>query len=181
MAAIPTLEFGQPADGIVQFAYTVRDAKAAARQWTELTGIGPWFLRGPFTTQRSKYRGAVVPTRLLVAQAFSGHSMIELIEQQDDAPSVYKEHSGDSPYGFHHIARATQSFDADFASYRERGLDVAYESVLPTEARLAYFDSREALGGMIELVELNAAQEAVYTRVYRAAQDWDGTDLFRTA
>lgn len=175
------LDFGQPTDGIVQFAFTVPDARAAAREWTELTGIGPWFMRGPFTTQRSKYRGEIVPTRLLVAQAFSGHAMVELIEQQDDAPSVYRERTGDARYGFHHIARGTQSFDEDFAAYEARGLEVAYESLLPTGARLTYFDSRYALGGMLELVELNAAQEAVYTRVYRAAQGWDGTDLFRTA
>lgn len=175
------LDFGQPVSGIVQFAYTVPDAEAAARRWTELTGIGPWFFRGPFTTQRAKYRGVVAPSRLLVAQAFSGHSMIELIEQQDDSPSVYRERVEALGYGFHHIARGTQRFDEDFAMYVEQGLVVVYESVLPTEARLAYFDATEELGGMVELVELNPAQEAVYTKVFRAAQGWDGADVFRRA
>lgn len=175
------LDFGQPASGIVQFAYTVPDAESAAKRWTELTGIGPWFFRGPFTTRVAKYRGEVVQSRLYVAQAFSGHSMVELIEQQDDSPSVYRERIEVAGYGFHHIARGTQRFEEDFARYRDQGLAVAYESVLPTGARLAYFDANEELGGMVELVELNAAQEAVYTKVFRAAQGWDGTDPFRAA
>lgn len=173
------LDFGQPVAGIVQFAYTVPNLQAAMKQWTDLTGIGPWFVRGPFTTQRAKYRGEVVPTRLVVAQAFSGHAMIELIEQLDDAPSVYRERVANGGFGFHHIARGTQNFEADVAAYAARGLALVYESVLPTAARLAYFDSNEELGGMIELVELNPAQEAVYTAVYRAAQDWDGSDPVR--
>lgn len=175
------LDFGQPVSGIVQFAYTVPDARAAAAKWTELTGIGPWFFRGPFTTKQAKYRGETVPTKLYVAQAFSGHAMIELIEQQDESPSVYRERVLDSGYGFHHIARGTQQYEEDFAKYRNLGLSLAYESVLPTGARLAYFDSTHEIGGMIELVELNAQQEAVYTRVYRAAQDWDGSEPFREA
>lgn len=173
------LDFGQPASGIVQFAYTVPDAEAAAAQWTKLTGIGPWFFRGPFTTKTSRYRGVVTPTRLYVAQAFSGHAMIELIEQQDDAPSVYRERIETSGYGFHHIARATNDFDGQFAEYREAGLELAYESVLPTGARLAYFNSQAEIGGMLELVEINDAQEAVYTNVFRAAQGWDGSEPLR--
>lgn len=173
------LDFGQPANGIIQFAYTVEDVYESARKWTELTGIGPWFVRGPFTTNQARYRGETVPTKLLVAQAFSGHAMIELIEQQDDSPSVYRERIAMGGYGFHHIARATLNFEADFERYTERGLTVAYESTLPTKARLAYFDASEHLGGMIELVEQTPAQEAVYTAVFRGAQGWDGKDLFR--
>src|SRR5699024_3239868 len=69
------LDFGQPSTGIIQFAYTVADVRQSAIHWTKLTGIGPWFLRGPFTTKDAKYRGEQVSNRLVVAQAFSGHNM----------------------------------------------------------------------------------------------------------
>lgn len=174
------LDFGQPSSGIVQFAYTVPNVREAAQRWTDLTGIGPWFIRGPFTTTKSRYRGELAPARLVVAQAFSGHSMIELIEQQDNAPSVYRERIDVDGFGFHHVARSTLDFDADFAKYVAGGFSVAYESILPTNARLAYFDTTEELGGMVELVELTTAQEDVYTNVFRAAQGWDGTEPFRT-
>lgn len=172
-------DFGQPLGGIIQFAYTVPNARAAAELWTALTGIGPWFFRGPFVPTDARYRGEQVCSELLVAQAYSGHAMIELIEQRDEFPSVYRETVLERGHGFHHIARSTLDFDGDLTLAGQRGVEVVYESRLPTGARLVYLDTEEALGGMLELVEMTDAQETTYTRVFRAAQGWDGTDPHR--
>jgi hypothetical protein len=40
-------------------------------------------------------------------------------------------------------------------------------------------DAARDLPGMIELVEHTAAQELVYTSMYRAAVGWDGSDPIR--
>ncbi len=47
-------------------------------------GLGPWFLRGPLQARKPVYRGQPQDLRLSIAIAYSGHMMIELIQQHDD-------------------------------------------------------------------------------------------------
>ena len=61
------------------------------RRYTDLLQIGPWFLVGPFVPAKGIYRGAVTTMRISLAVAFAGEAMVELIEQHDQAPSVYRE------------------------------------------------------------------------------------------
>ena len=83
---------------IVQHAYTVADIEAAALRETRACGIGPWFLRGPFTPPDARYRGEPSRATFTLARAFLGPVMVELIQQHDDEPSVFRER----PLGFHH-------------------------------------------------------------------------------
>ena len=82
------LPWGQPLESIVQFAYVVEDAEAAALRYVERLGVGPWFLRGPFQPPAGIYRGSPTHATFEIAHAFSGGMMIELIAQHDSSPSV---------------------------------------------------------------------------------------------
>jgi hypothetical protein len=173
------LAFGQPLGSIVQYAYVVEDIERAMTDFVERLGVGPWSLRERFQPVDGRYRGVPTTATFSLARAFSGHAMIELIEQHDDAPSVFHEGDGPRRYGFHHWAVMTKRFDEDVARYRALGYEEAFSDRLPSGARIVYVDSTRDLPGMIELVERTEAQERMYAEIYRAAVDWDGRDPIR--
>jgi Glyoxalase/Bleomycin resistance protein/Dioxygenase superfamily len=173
------LSFGQPVGAVVQYAYVVEDIDRAIADFTDRLGLGPWFVRGPFTPPRGRYRGEPTAPVVTLARAFSGHAMLELVAQHDDSPSVFHEGDGPRRYGFHHWAVFSADFEADLRRYAELGFEEAYSDVLPSGARIVYVDSTRDLPGMIELVEHTPAQEQVYDRIYRASIGWDGSDPVR--
>jgi hypothetical protein len=174
-----SLAFGQPIGGIIQMAYTVPDVEAAAAGYVEMLRIGPWFIRGPFVPPAGLYRGAPTSVSLSLAISFSGHMMIELIQQHDDTPSVYREFIGRRGHGFHHWGVATDRFDEDVARYRAKGYAVAFSDRTPVGTRVAYLDTSADLPGMIELIEIDEAQDSRYARLYAATIDWDGSAPLR--
>jgi hypothetical protein len=173
------LDFGQPVGGIVQIAYVVADIDRSMADFTAQLGIGPWFVRGPFVPPAGRLRGRPNAPTVSLARGFSGHMMVELVLQHDDGPSVYHEAGAPRRYGFHHWAIMTPDFDAQVRHYESAGFAEAYYDVLPSGARVMYVDSTDALSGMIEIVELNAAQHRVYTEIYQASVGWDGRDPVR--
>ena len=173
------LGWGQPLGAIVQFAYVVEEIDEAMTRYVQRLGIGPWFVRGPFQPPAGRHRGRPSKPTVSVARAFSGHTMVELIAQHDDGPSVFHEQEGPRRYGFHHWARLTDTFDQDLARYAALGYEEAFFDKLPSGSRVAYVDATCDLPGMIELVEHTEAQDRFYTALYRAAIDWDGRDPVR--
>lgn len=173
------LPFGRPLGGIIQYAYTVADISASMRAYTAEFGVGPWFFRGPFSPQQARYRGNPTAMTITLARAFVGETMIELIQQHDQAPSVYREFIDRAGHGFHHWAIGTADLAADLARFAARGWPVAFEDVVPSGARVVYLDATPELPGMVEIVEMNEAMQAMYDSFYRASVDWDGSDPIR--
>jgi hypothetical protein len=167
--------FGRAPGTVIQYAYTVPSLEPAIELYVTRFGAGPWFRRGPFTPPQARYRGAPVSMTISLARCFAGDSMIELIQQHDDAPSVFNER----PYGFHHWAVGVRDIDAAIAGYASFGYPEAFSDVVPSGARIVYVDATADLPGMIELIEMNAQQEAMYTAFRDAALSWDGTEPVR--
>jgi hypothetical protein len=173
------LNFGQPDDGILQMAYVVEDIRAAIRQWVDQLKVGPWFLLEHFSGVEPTYRGKRSEADVAIAMSFAGHMMIELIQSNNDAPSVYREIIEKRGYGFHHWGVGSRDFDRDVETYRRRGAELAFFAKVPTGGRVAYMDTTSHLPGMVELIELGADFEPVFTGFYRAALGWDGKDAVR--
>jgi Glyoxalase/Bleomycin resistance protein/Dioxygenase superfamily len=167
--------FGAAEGSIIQHAYTVDDIDEGMRLYTERLRIGPWFLIGPFVPAKGVYRGAETKMNLSLAVAFSGPAMVELIEQHDDAPSVYQEaKKARGGHGFHHWAIGACDFDAAAARHRALGYEAAFSDISPRGVRVVYFDTTRDLPGMLEIIEMTADAEEQYRTMYQAAQDWDG-------
>jgi hypothetical protein len=167
--------FGARDNGIMQFAYTVDDIQEGMRRYTDLLRIGPWFLIGPFVPAKGVYRGAVTSMRISLAVAFAGEAMVELIEQHDEAPSVYRETlKARGAHGFHHWAIGARDFEKTSAHYRSLGYAEAFSDTAPMGFRVVYFDTAGDLPGMLEVIEMNADVEEQYRRMCQAAKDWDG-------
>jgi hypothetical protein len=168
------LNFGQPDDGVVQMAYVVEDIQRAMKQWAEQLKVGPWFLLEHFTGVDPAYRGRPSEADVAIAMGFAGHMMIELIQPNNDAPSVYREVIDQRGYGFHHWGIASKDFDRDVTGYKQRGAELAFFARVPSGGRIAYMDTTAQLPGMVELIELGADFEPMFTGFYRASLGWDG-------
>ena len=172
--------FGQPDDGIIQMAYVVEDIQKSMELWASKLKVGPWFLLPHFTGEEPVYRGQPSRADIKLAMSFSGHMNIELLQPNNDAPSVYREHIERRGYGFHHWGVATWNFDQDVARYRAAGHETAFICKVPSGGRVAYMDTVREMGGYTEFIELGGAFEDVFGRFYRASIDWDGKDLVRS-
>jgi len=115
------LDFGQPAEGIIQIAYVVDDLDEAMRHYVEELSVGPWFVLRDWTPDDASYRGAPSQAPMHLAMAYNGHIQLELIQPTDDSPSVYREVLGTTGPGFHHFGVACEDYDATLARYLDRG------------------------------------------------------------
>lgn len=176
---MPAFSFGQPADGVIQMAYIVPDIRAAIDSWVSELGVGPWFLLDHFTGVDPVYRGRPSEADVAIAMAFAGHMQVELIQPNDEHPSVYREVSTTRGWGFHHFGKASPDFAGDIARYAERGYEVAFRAGVPTGGEVAYLDTHGELPGFLELIEVGDGLDVVFTNFYKASLVWDGSDPIR--
>ena len=161
-----------------QVAWVVDDLTGAVRRWLNTTGVGPFFVIEHVPNENLLYRGEPVELDMSVAWAQAGAMQVELIQQHNDGPSAYRDSVPAGHDAMHHVGGVTDDFDAEMARYREAGVAVPYESS-SGGIRVAYFDTREAIGCMTELEERHPATEGLRAMVAEAAADWDGTDPIR--
>jgi Glyoxalase/Bleomycin resistance protein/Dioxygenase superfamily len=171
---------GQPDDGVIQSAYVVKDIHEAMDRWVQDLRVGPWFLIEHFKGVDASYRGRPSEADSAIAMSFAGHMMIELIQQYNDAPSVYRETIEKRGYGFHHWGVATSNFERDVEDYRSRGYEQAFFARVPSGGRVSYMDTTAHLDGMVEFIELGASFDPIFGRFYRATIGWDGKDPVRS-
>ncbi len=173
------VSFGQPDDGVIQMAYVVEDIHRAMDAWVKKLNVGPWFLLDSFTGVDAQYRGKPAQAAVSLAMSFAGHMMVELIQEHAKVPSVYREVIEKRGYGFHHWGVATKDFDGSVGQYEADGYELAFLARVPTGGRVGYMDTTRDLPGMVELIELGAAFDSVFSRFYRATIGWDGEQPVR--
>lgn len=173
------VNFGQPDDGVIQMAYVVEDIHKAMDMWVKKLKAGPWFLLDRFTGVDPLYRGQPTDNSVSIAMSFAGHMMVELIQQHGEKASVYREVIDKRGYGFHHWGVAAKDFDRSVAEYQAAGYELAFLARVPTGGRVGYMDTTRDLPGMVELIELGAAFDSVFSRFYSTTIGWDGKDPVR--
>ena len=163
---------------IFQSAWVVDDVESASYFWTQTFGVGP-FLLFDFVDAFSDvlYRGEPGEFRVLLALAQSGQTQIELIQPMSH-PSVYRDSVDFGKTGFHHVCAWTSDFEADLMDFESIGCPAAF-SAKSGETQFAYFDTRDMIGCMFEIVTRNEEVEELFRRVEEASINWDGSDPVR--
>jgi hypothetical protein len=166
-------------NGYCQLAFVVEDIYAAMESFTKHVAAGPWFLMERVQINNFKYRGRAAQINLSIANGNAGHLQIELIQQNDDAPSPFTEIITTRGYGLHHQGVAVRDFDAELRKFEMMGYEeVAYaENDIPVRA--AYLDTKGTFPSFIEIMETNETVEAMFTAIYNASVGWDGKDPVR--
>lgn len=157
---------------IKQVAYIVDDLDRAIRQWIKLTGVGPWMLFRN-TTMQGECRGVPTIVKMNVGLSYQAGMQIELIEVLSQTPSPYQDARGQPLIGMHHIAWHSKNLDQDVAQAKARGLSTAF-SASNGSVRVAYMESADAPGVMLELIEATAMVLDGFAAGLKATETWDG-------
>lgn len=164
-----------------QAGYVVTDLKGAMRYWTTVLGVGPFFTTR-LRAHDFRFRGVPGDLEITVALAQSGDLQIELIQQDDPAPSAFREFLDAGGAGLHHVAYWTERFDTHLSRLLGGGLEVVQcgrsGSGGPDE-RFVYLTGPAQPASVIELSEVNGAKGALFRGVAAAAESWDGTHPVR--
>lgn len=165
---------------IMQNGYVVRDLDAAMRHWVEGLGVGPFYVLPRVDFAETLFRGQKVDIQMAVASAYSGDLQIELVQQLNDAPSVYREFLDAGRQGLHHVGVASSDYAADLARAQAHGMRVAQGGSTLAGTGFAYFDNQgDFPGTMVELFEATPPLMKFFAKVKAASQNWDGSDPIR--
>jgi catechol 2,3-dioxygenase-like lactoylglutathione lyase family enzyme len=162
-----------------QNGYVVRDVEAAMRHWTEVLGVGPFFYFERVPMEDFRYRGTPSPLEVSIAVANSGSLQIELIQQRNDAPSMYRDFTDAGLEGLQHIAYWTEAFDADLARLEADGFRVGQSGRIGEGGRFVYFETDAHPGSVIELSEVSGPKGRFFAHVAEQARNWDGSEPVR--
>lgn len=165
---------------IIQMAWVVNDLREAATHWTTTTGIGPFLIVEGIVIEDQTYRGEPTDLQVSYALAQAGEVQIELVAQQNEVPSVYRDSFASGEEGFHHVAFYPADYDGELARYVAQGFEIGYRGCFDGK-RFCYIDTRATLGHMVEIIEHSAAQDKFFAQLRSAAADWDGRDSLRSA
>jgi len=164
---------------IRQLGYVVPDIEAAMDYWSRVLGVGPFFYAPRVPVENFTYRGEPSSPVTSVALANSGPVQVELIQQRNDAPTMYRDFVKAKGSGLQHVAYWTQNFDSDMARLAERGFKPCMGGEVGARGRFVYFADEGHPGTVIEMAELTPARRRIFDQIRAAAQDWDGTDPIR--
>lgn len=159
-------------------AYVGTDLDAMVDRMLQ-SGIGPWFYARDLHLA-SRYRGERQDLVISVAFAYTGDQMIELVVQDNDVPSSFKEHLALHPEGgLHHIAYMSDDLDASIADLKARGMDfIKVQEFLasdgsPTEI---YMETRGARDPIFTQIVLPSPWDGAFARLKEIAAAWDGSE-----
>ena len=169
----------QPERTVMQMAYVVEDMDKALQSWLQKIKVGPFFVLKSLAAENLRYRGQPTDLDIDVALGFSGDVCIELIQQNCDSPSVYRELLQGKGEGFHHWGIFSENFEDDIVRYQQQDHELAFSGKVTVGARFAYMDTVAALGGMVELIEVTPTVRDLFYNMEQAHWEWDGSEPIR--
>lgn len=163
---------------VFQYAFVVADVEAAMARWTRLFGAGPWYMNPHFKPAalglNYRYRGSSEHPDLTYAFGYCGEAHIQLIQQFDEVPSIYREMYPRGQEGLHHVAYLAADVTAEKARLKAMGLTLATELWGANNVDVAYFDARAFIGCFIEVYKDDARARGSFLIQKRAHDKWDG-------
>jgi hypothetical protein len=157
-----------------QLGYVVADDEAAMEGWLA-QGVGPWYVIHPFPVDRFSFReGDPSTTPLLtIALSHSGGVQVELIQQHDDTPTLYREFLARTGGGLQHLGYLPVDYEASLAAARAAGWGVFHQGSA-SGTRFCYLDGGGHPGTMAEIVDLDEGSRGLFAHIEDEAAAWDG-------
>lgn len=162
---------------IMQIAFVPDDFDAALRHWTEVMGVGPFFVLENIRLDAMRYRGQPSDCCFTIAIGYWGDLQVELIRQEDDAPSIYRDMRNGG--ALHHVCLLTVDIDAARRAADDAGCTLLVEAKVGADGAVIYVDSNGYPGGIVEILQPASGTEGVFSMMRAAARDWDGTEPIR--
>lgn len=163
-----------------QVAYVVKDIRKAMQEWVEI-GVGPWFYVEKVPVEDYQYKGKPYDLDMSVALSNSGYIQIELIQQRNDAPSLYLDYPPKVGEGIHHVSHWLESeeYDKRYQELLSLGYIVGHSGNIGTNGRFAYFINDRLPGAILEISEMSGFKGEYFKAICETCMNWDGTDPIR--
>ncbi|MGY6550837.1 MAG: VOC family protein [Erythrobacter sp.] len=169
---------------VMQLAFVPQDFDAAIAHWTQVMGVGPFFLIEGIHLDGMKYRGQPTEAVFDLALAYWGDIQIELIRPRDDHPSIYRGEYARIGNGLHHVCILVDNIDEAYRVCAEVGAEVLIEGTFGT-SRVIYVDpgADNGSGGpgtLVEILQQSSDGPDLFGIIKAASVGWDGTEPIRT-
>ncbi len=164
---------------IRQSGYVVHDIDAAMRHWTEVLGVGPFYYIDKVPVENFTYHGEPSEAELSIALANSGDLQIELIQQRNNAPSMYLDFLSAGHEGLQHVAYWTETYQADYDRLIADGFRVGQEGEIGERGRFVYFETEGHPGTVVELSDISGPKGGFFKHIREVAASWDGAKPIR--
>jgi hypothetical protein len=162
----------------MQLGFVVPDLELAMAHWLGKVGIGPFYVMPHIVFAEALYRGRPTTADISVALAQWGDVQVELIQQFNDEPSIYRDFPGRTLGGLQHVGVMTDSVADDLARLAPLGIEAVQRGSTTNGVNFAYLSTDHCPGGMIELIEHGPIDD-FFAMVRKAARDWDGRNPVR--
>ncbi len=159
---------------IMQISYLVRDVDAAMDHWAKVMGVGPFFVLDHVEYEDFFYRDQVSDVDMAVAIAYAGDMQIELVQQHNEAPSIFQDFLTTSGEGMMHLGATTDNLEQDIEKLAAIDIKPVQWGKASNGTLFAYVATDFHPGAMIELVEISPRLEKGFQAMKRAAEKWDG-------
>lgn len=163
---------------VMQLAFVPDDFDAAIEHWTQVMGVGPFFLIENIHLDGMKYRGEPTDAVFTLALAYWGDIQIELIRPENDAPSIY---SGEyaAGEGLHHVCILVDDLAAARATCEAQGAEVLIEGKFGA-SEVIYVDPGQGPGHIVEILQQAKDGPDLFAIIKQAGENWDGSEPVRT-
>lgn len=162
-----------------QLGYVVRNIEEAMIHWTKNLGIGPFFHFPNVPMRRVEYLGRPTDVQASFALANDGDMQIELIEQTNDQPSLYRDKLIQFGEVLHHTSAWTTDIERDLKRISEAGHKIIQSGWIGRN-RYVYFDSAEKYPSTtVELYDISGGAQKINDLVRESAKGWNGEDPIR--
>lgn len=166
---------------VMQLAFVPDDFDAALRHWTEVMGVGPFYLIENIQLEGMRYRGEPTDAVFTLALAYWGDIQIELIRAENDAPSIY---SGEyaATQGVHHVCILVDDIAEARRICAAQGAQVVIEGRFGA-SEVIYVDPGPDAGGgpghLVEILQQSREGPDLFAIIKAASENWDGSDPVR--
>ncbi len=141
-------------DTVVQVGFIVNDIEKTGHDFADFLGLDypGWSITGTREEAETEYMGKPSDARAkLMFFSVGGALQIELIEP-DNEPSTWREHLDKYGEGVHHLAFNVKGMKEKTVALKANGIQFLQKGEY-TGGRYAYFDAKESLKTVIELLE----------------------------
>ncbi|AZG08229.1 hypothetical protein EGT29_10225 [Pigmentiphaga sp. H8] len=152
----------------LQLAFLVDDMDEAIELWTDKLKVGPFVVfEHALGDRQFVHRGQASPVDFSLALSYVGETQIELICQNNDAPSIYTEGRKAGPGGVaHHLAFWPDDMGAAYRELTSNGFEEVASIRSPAgEVDVYYLGSPPSLGLMVEIVPMNEARRVYFSQI----------------
>ncbi len=161
---------------VMQIAFVPADFDAAIVHWTGVMGVGPFFLIENIALEGMRYLGNPSDCIFTIALAYWGDIQVELIRQENDAPSIYQGCEGGA---LHHTCVLTDDIEEARSIAEAAGASVLVEAKVGEDGAVLYVDTGGGPRSIVEILQPASGSDALFAMIKDASVGWDGSDPVR--